>query len=383
MGEWSKIKSRKMVNETMNFINIKMQNTLWERMILSKKNNRVGSAYLFLGPNGSAKEALALKLSAYLNCNEATINPCGICSSCKRTLAFQHENCHLIVPIPSDKQLSSSDKKNTLLSEMKLKSNNPFHKISIPKAKTIPISLIRNLKKELFLKSIDSGRKIVLIFDAHMLCVGDASSANAILKILEEPPNNTTFILVSDHKGELLPTILSRCQIINFPPLQNDEIISYLSLSGVDSSLAEFAAGMSEGNMNYAQRICKNGIEGIKQLIEKFTSTLIVYNEKSWRIFIQDYTRMAQNNFTEYEFHLFLFQCWLNQARKKRNDLYGKPLFEQINENIENFNSKFPDARLDQINLMVEEIINAPKKNFFMPIQLTNFLIGVQKRLFN
>ena len=189
--------------------------------------------------------------------------------------------------------------------------------------------------------------------------------------------------MVSDHKGELLPTILSRCQIINFPPLQNDEIISYLSLSGVDSSLAEFAAGMSEGNMNYAQRICKNGIEGIKQLIEKFTSTLIVYNEKSWRIFIQDYTRMAQNNFTEYEFHLFLFQCWLKQARKKRNDLYGEPLFEQINENIENFNSKFPDARLDQINLMVEEIINAPKKNFFMPIQLTNFLIGVQKRLYN
>ena len=104
MGEWSKIKSRKMVNETMNFMNIKMQNTLWERMILSKKNNRVGSAYLFLGPNGSAKEALALKLSAYLNCNEATINPCGICSSCKRTLAFQHENCRLIVPIPSNKQ---------------------------------------------------------------------------------------------------------------------------------------------------------------------------------------------------------------------------------------------------------------------------------------
>ena len=234
-----------MVNETMTFTDIKMQNILWERMILSKKNHRIGSAYLFLGPNGSAKEALALKFSAYLNCNEVTINPCGKCSSCKRIVAFQHENSHLIVPMPSDKQLSESDKQNTFLSEMKFKSNNPFHKISIPKSKTIPISLIRNLKKELFLKSVDSGRKIVLIFDAHKLCVGDASSANAILKILEEPPANTTFILVSDHKGELLPTILSRCQIINFPPLQNEEIISYLSLNGVDNTLAEFAALMS------------------------------------------------------------------------------------------------------------------------------------------
>jgi len=369
-----------MVNETMTFINIKMQNILWERMILTKKNHRVGSAYLFLGPNGSAKEALALKFSAYLNCNEATIDSCGKCSSCRRIVAFQHENCHLIVPMPSDKQLSESDKQNTFLSEMKFKSNNPFHKISIPKSKTIPISLIRNLKKELFLKSVDSGRKIVLIFDAHKLCVGDASSANAILKILEEPPANTTFILVSDYKGELLPTILSRCQIINFPPLQNEEIISYLSLNGVDNTQAEFAAIISEGNMNYAQRICKNGIEDIKQLVERLTDTLTVYDEKNWRSFIQDYSRIAQSDFNEYKFHLFLLQCWLKQTRNKHNDLNEEPLFKQINNN---FNSSFPDARLDQINHMVEKIINAPEKNLFMPIQLTNFLIGIQKRLFN
>ena len=380
MGKWPKIKSRKMVNETMTFINIKMQNILWERIILAKKNHRVGSAYLFLGPNGSAKEALALKFSAYLNCNESTINPCGKCSSCKRIAAFQHENIHLIVPMPSDKQLSVSDKQSTFLSEKKYKSDNPFHKISIPKSNTIPISIIRNLKKELYLKSVDSGKKIVLIFDAHKLCVGDASSANAILKMLEEPPANTTFILVSDYKGELLPTILSRCQIINFPPLQNDEIISYLSLNGVDKSLAEFAAIMSEGNMNYAQRICNNGVEDIRKLLEKLIETLTIYDEQNWRLFIQDYSRMAQSNFNDYSFHLFLLQCWLKQTRNKRNDLCEEILFKKINKN---FNSSFPNARLDQINHIVEKIINAPKKNLFMPIQLTNFLIGVQKRLFN
>tara|TARA_X000001036_G_scaffold5213_1_gene4699 strand:+ start:6282 stop:7376 length:1095 start_codon:yes stop_codon:yes gene_type:complete len=364
----------------MTFINIKMQNTLWGRMILSKKNGRVGNAYLFSGPNGSAKEALALKFSAYLNCNEAAILPCGTCSSCKRIVAFQHENCHLIVPMPSDKQMSVSDKQNTFLTEKKYKSDNPFHKISIPKSKTIPISLIRNLKKELFLKSVDSGRKIVLIFDAHNLCVGDGSSANAILKILEEPPANTTFILVSDYKGQLLPTILSRCQIINFPPLQNNEIISYLSSEGFDNTSAEFAAIMSEGNMNYAQKISKNGIEEIKQLVEKLTDTLTVYDEKNWRSFIQDYSRMAQSNFNDYKFHLFLLQCWLKQARNKHNALNDENLFMKINKN---FNSSFPNARLDQINHMIEKIINAPNKNLFMPIQLTNFLIGVQKRLFN
>ena len=372
-----------MVNETMTFMNLDMQKSLWERIGLIKKNNRVGSAYLFLGPNGSAKEAMALKLSAYLSCNEGLLVPCGTCISCKKTASLKHENCHLIVPTPSDKQLPKIEKKNTFLNEIKLKSENPFHKISFPKAKTIPISNIRNLKKELFLKSVNSEKKIIIIFDAHMLCTGDASSANAILKILEEPPSDTTFILVSDHKGKLLPTILSRCQIINFPPLETDEIISYLSLNGIDSDLAQFAARVSEGNMNYAQRICQNGINEVTQLIEKLTSLLTLYNEKSWRLFIQDYSKMAHNDYYEYKFHLFLIQSWLKQAHKKRTNENRDLLYDQMKENIENFNSRFPNARFDKINYMVEEIIAAPKKNFFMPIQLTNFLIGVQKRLIN
>jgi len=59
-----------MVNEKMTFMNFNLQKSIWERIILSKKNNRIGSAYLFLGPNGSGKEATALKFSAYLNCTD-------------------------------------------------------------------------------------------------------------------------------------------------------------------------------------------------------------------------------------------------------------------------------------------------------------------------
>jgi len=63
-----------------------------------------------------------------------------------------------------------------------------------------------------------------LIFDAHYLSIGDGASANALLKILEEPPGKTTFILVTDHKSILLPTIQSRCQQIDFPPLSDEKL---------------------------------------------------------------------------------------------------------------------------------------------------------------
>ena len=75
-----------------------------------------------------------------------------------------------------------------------------------------------------------------------------------------------------------------------------------------------------------------------------------------------------------------MLQCWLKQTRNKHNALNDENLFMKINKN---FNFSFPNARLDHINHMIEKIINAPNKNLFMPIQLTNFLIGVQKRLFN
>ena len=101
------------------------------------------------------------------------------------------------------------------------KSKDPFYKISIPRASRILIQSIRELRKSLYLKGSPSGRKLVIIFDAHLLSVGQGEAANALLKILEEPPENTTLILVTDHQSLLLPTILSRCQLIQFPPLSD------------------------------------------------------------------------------------------------------------------------------------------------------------------
>ena len=84
-----------------------------------------------------------------------------------------------------------------------------FHKINVPKARRITIDSIRFLRKSLYLKSQASGRKIVIIFDAHLLTEGGGESANALLKMLEEPPGNTSLILVTSNKSKLPLTIIS------------------------------------------------------------------------------------------------------------------------------------------------------------------------------
>jgi DNA polymerase-3 subunit delta' len=369
-----------MVDEKMTFIDFNIQKPIWSKLSQLKSNHRIANAYLFSGCRGSGKEAIALKFAAYVNC-PVIDGPCGECSSCRRFRSLQHEHLKLIVPMPRNEKLSVSADVAALLDATKIKAKNPFYKITLPKANTIPISHIRKLQRDLYLKSIETGRKIVLIYDAHMLCAGDASSANAILKILEEPPNNTTFILVTDYKADLLPTILSRCQCLDFPALKRDDVVAYLLSSGVEDYLAQFAANIADGDMRRALALTDFGKNDILELVKTLRDLVSEEQIENWRSFNQNYSRMAKNNFHEFEFHLFLLQWWLNQAYLQRVGINNSDGINGMSTDLREFNIKFPNADFYKINKIIEETIIAPRKNLYMPLILTNFLIGIQQSL--
>ena len=369
-----------MVNEKMTFIEFNVQKSIWSKLSQLKINHRIANAYLFSGLKGSGKEAIALKFAAYVNC-PVIDGPCGECSSCRRFRSLQHEHLKLIVPMPRNEKLSVSADVAALLDATKIKAKNPFYKITLQKANTIPISHIRKLQRDLYLKSIETGRKIVLIYDAHMLCAGDASSANAILKILEEPPNNTTFILVTDYKADLLPTILSRCQCLDFPALKRDDVVAYLLSSGVEDYLAQFAANIADGDMRRALALTDFGKNDILELVKTLRDLVAEEQIENWRSFNQNYSRMAKNNFLEFEFHLFLLQWWLKQAYLQRVGINNSDGINGMSTDLREFNIKFPNADFYKINKIIEETIIAPRKNLYMPLILTNFLIGIQQSL--
>ena len=91
-----------------------------------------------------------------------------------------------------------------------------------------------------------------MIFDAHLLSEGMGESANALLKILEEPPENTTLILVTDSKNALLPTVISRCQNIHFPNLRKDCVKSILIEKGFDDQQATEITFIARGDIHLA-----------------------------------------------------------------------------------------------------------------------------------
>ena len=110
------------------------------------------------------------------------------------------------------------------------------------------------------------------------MCVGQAETANSLLKILEEPPNNTTFILVTDFKDLLNSTIISRCQEIRIPRLTNKSIQNWTKLSSFKKDQKALVVGLSFGNLHEAKKLIKRPLKEWLDLIDNIVNTYTTPN---------------------------------------------------------------------------------------------------------
>ncbi len=218
-------------------------------------SGRVPSALLFEGPEGVGKDAAAIELAKVLNCERGGTEACGECSSCIQAAALQHPNIQLVFPLPrgenetkDDGALAKLDEKTVrkVREEIHLKSLDPYHKISIPKAQVIKISSIREVIREDSLSLYQHGRRVIIIMRAEEAGI---ESANAILKVLEEPTPGTVFILTTSRRSSLLSTIISRCQPLRFDLLTESEVTEALvTRYNLDPSDAALKARLSGGS---------------------------------------------------------------------------------------------------------------------------------------
>ncbi len=153
------------------------------------RRDHLPTAYLFRGPQGVGKGVVAKALAQMLNCRSH--NNCGHCPSCRLLLRGEHPDFHLLCP----------------------------------QGKFIKISQIQELIAQLSLKPSLATKRVVLLKHADKM---NAESANAFLKILEEPPLDTLLILTAVEESLMLETLLSRCQKISFAPLGQQEIDAIL-----------------------------------------------------------------------------------------------------------------------------------------------------------
>lgn len=241
----------------MQFREIRGLEDVKQTLVKAVSTNHVAHAQLFHGSEGSANLAMALAFATYINCEDKQANDsCGKCASCLKMSKLAHPDVNYIFPTAGGKSVLSE---NFMSQWREFVKTTPYgnlsdwlEKINI-KQGNIPVEEARQLIQKLSLKSYEGGYKIVIIWQAEYL---HHTTANALLKILEEPPEQTLFLLVVNSMERLLTTIISRTQRVAIRSFNDEEVISYITdKQSISFERAKQIAYLSEGNLNKALTI--------------------------------------------------------------------------------------------------------------------------------
>lgn len=346
------------------------------------REDRLSHAYIFSGMLGVGKSAIAFELAKILNCPN---NNCGVCPDCIQISKLQHQNLHLVFPLPSVSSRNREDHPLKGLSEREIeqikeevsrKAQNPYHRITISKAREILTQSIRHLSGEVSFSISKHNYNFVIIFQADTM---NEHSANAFLKLLEEPPPKTIFILLTDLPKNLLPTILSRCQLIRFDLLSEEEIAKELISQGYSKEESEKVALVSNGSL-------RNALANLDlNLSEKFEAALnflrvvaicdppkVVSLAKS----------LSKSERSELINLLKLMMNWFNDCLILKGELAERKLvFETYKENLEKFTERYKFANLQKAVELLEKAIDSINRNVYINLLLTDLMIQLNKTI--
>lgn len=335
-----------------------LNNDIWNFLINLKQRDRIPNALLFHGNSGAGKEATAIEFAAYINCEQKLDeSACGECSSCSRIKNNNYEYIDYIFPLPRGKITSKKDSidksftEKTLAEysfELREKLENPFHEIAINGANTILINSIRDIKKKLFRSTDQNIQKIVIIFESEKLCHPNQEAANSLLKILEEPPSNSTFILVSSKGNLLLDTIKSRCIEVFFQKISSKQFSIYNSIDSSNIDLYKLVGG----NIKYAKKITEDYVYQLEDFI-KTHHTRTQRNSKNIDLKLISYMSKL------FKSDIFLFKIFIKGLKHYYKDILNlkldkegyRPTFEFLN----NYDSKHTNKKTFNCINMIED----------------------------
>lgn len=226
----------------------------------ARSRDTLPAALLLHGPRGVGKQRLALWIAQLDLCGSpGPDGPCGTCRDCRLALRLEHPDVHWYFPLPRPSGASSPEKMAEALEEARFTRLGEIRKAPLQVAGAdgptgIYLAAARSLRRRAQNRPSMASRQVFIIGDAETLVPQEASpeAANALLKLLEEPPRDTRFVLTSSEPGSLLDTIRSRTVPLLVKPLPREEVVAFLVDHEVDPEAAEAAARLSGGSIGRA-----------------------------------------------------------------------------------------------------------------------------------
>lgn len=314
------------------------------RLLNTVRDSRVSHAQLFLGPEGSGKMQLALAYAQYINCTDRSeTDSCNVCPSCAKYNKLIHPDLHFVFPSAATGDTKALSKnfihkwrEYLLMNKLHASFNDWINFLGVERKQAIINKDDCNeIIRTLSYKQYEAEYKVMIIWMTEKLF---HASAPKLLKILEEPPEKTLFILIAEDQDQILSTILSRAPLFKINKLSDTELTTALQLHyQVDPKLIRRAVNMSDGNYIAAER-CLNQIEDERQYFSLFTNWMracYLNNIVKVNAYMGDFSKMSRENqkaFLVYGINI-LRECFLTH--------YNTSAISRLDEEEQIFVKKF------------------------------------------
>ncbi len=322
----------------MQFKDIIGQEEVIERLRKTVKNNRISHALLLAGEEGVGKLALALAYAQYIACtNKTETDSCGTCASCTKYQKLIHPDLHFVFPVVKSPRVSKPTSDNylsqwreMLATHYSFPLNEWINKIGSENAQAaIFTSESQVIIHKLNLKTFESEYKIMIIWHPDRM---NTVTANKLLKMIEEPPPKTIFLLLTNSPEQILGTIFSRTQLIKIPKIEHQALKENLVQNlGLEQTKAEDIARVANGNYLKALEQMQAS-EQNRQNFEYFANLMrlsyVAPKDNSkivdlirWSEEISRWGREKQKHFIQYALRLFRENLTLHVASKNADNL--------------------------------------------------------------
>jgi len=358
-----------------------------KRIIFSTiKSNRLAHAYLFTGPEGVGKLPLALEVARFLNClntdGKSAFERCE-CRSCYQMRLLEkvrHPNLMWLFPLPSSESDKGEAAEKAKLEILNMLEGEPYAPIKFLGSGQIHIGLVHFIVNTLSLAPSVPGVRVVIIFPADHL---NEPSANALLKLLEEPPDRILLILISESVRDLLPTIVSRCQQIRFRRLTQAEIETGLLQRGFPRERAARLVSLAEGSLTRAlQFAAEENVELADSSLD-FLRAAAVGNVSKLNEWIDAWTgdKTARSDLAQ---RLEFARFWVSDAMAIKafgSETSGRLHFPDGQTSSGKMAERYPISRLEQAFFELEEAKLALESNAVPNMALSALSIKLRRVL--
>lgn len=379
----------------MQFTDILGQEHLKNHLTQSVDNGRIPHAQLFVGPEGSGTLPMAIAYAQYILCNNANGENNSGNEACNLKFKnFSHPDLHFAFPVTTSDKAKSHPVSSHYLEEWRqLLKEQPYGNLFDwykllgvdNKQGQIGVDEAQDIVKALSLKAYEGGYKVMLIWMAEKM---NTACANKLLKLIEEPPNKTVFILIAENEEQIINTIRSRCQVLHFPPLAEDVVKNALVKNySLDVSVATKIAHQSNGNYNKACDLVYQDSEDlqfetwfifwIRSAFKAKGNKAAIHDLISWSEDISKTGRETQKQFLNFCLDFFRQALLLNY---KATDLvYLEPKTETFK--LENFAPFVHGNNILEISDELQDAIYHIERNGNSKIILTDLSIKLTRLL--